>query len=160
MSSPEVGSVAPAFSLEGVRLVDGESVRSTYSLEGRAAGPLVLVFYPGDDTTVCTKQLCAYSSGFEQFTDLGAEVWGISVQDLASHESFARKHQLRMPLLADDDKVVVKAYGVGRLGGLHTARSVFVVDAVGVLRWRDVRSAGVTYQKPGDLVEVLTGLMS
>lgn len=160
MSSPEVGSVAPNFSLEGVRLVDGEAVRSTYSLEGRVAGSLVLVFYPGDDTTVCTKQLCAYSSGFEQFTELGAEVWGISVQNLASHESFARKHQLPMPLLADDGKVVVKRYGLTRLGGLHTARSVFVIDAQGIVRWSDVRTAGVTYQKPGELVEVLSGLGS
>lgn len=157
MSSPDVGQPAPPFEMQGVHLVDGQATISTYSLTGRAA-PLVLVFYPGDETPVCTSQLCSYSSGLEAFTDLGADVWAISTQDLASHERFARKHDLRIPLLADDRKSVVQAYGVARLGGRHTARSVFVLDAGSVIRWRDVRSVGLTWQKDAELVQAVAAL--
>ncbi len=157
MSSPAVGQPAPSFELRGVHLVDGEATTSTYSLAGRAA-PLVLVFYPGDATPVCTSQLCSYSSGLEAYTDLGADVWAISTQGLASHERFAREHGLRVPLLADDDKTVVQAYGVARLGGRHTARSVFVLDAQGVIRWRDVRAVGLTWQKDVELLRAVAAL--
>lgn len=138
-------------------MVAGETRTSSYALEGRTS-PLVLVFYPGDETRVCTSQLCSYSSGLEAFTDLGADVWAVSTQDLASHERFARKHDLRMPLLADVDKTVVAAYGVARLAGRHTARSVFVLDAAGVVRWRDVRTVGLTWQQDDALVRAVVAL--
>ncbi len=160
MSGPTVGTPAPAFAVEGLRLVGGEVMRSTYRLGDRPAGsgPLVLAFYPGDETPVCTRQMCAYSSGLEVFTDLGAEVWGVSTQDLASHEKFARRHDLRLPLLADTDKAMCRAYGVLRLGGAHLARSVFVVDGDGVLRWKHVSTLGVTYQNTAKLAAVLRDL--
>lgn len=159
-TSPTVGRPAPSFSTEGVQLVDGTAVRSRYDLAERPAGsgPLVLAFYPGDETLVCTRQMCAYSSGLDTFRDLGAQVWGISPQDLDSHEKFARKHDLRLPLLADSDKTVARAYGVLRLGGLHLARSVFVLDGDGVLRWRHVSALGLTYQDTDALATVLRGL--
>lgn len=157
MSSPDVGQPAPPFELQGVHLVDGKATTSTYASTG-CTGPLVLVFYPGDETPVCTSQLCSYSGGLEAFTDLGADVWAISTQDLSSHERFARKHDLRIPLLADDNKSVVQAYGVARLGGRHTARSVFVLDGARVVRWRDVRSVGLTWQKDAQLVRAVAAL--
>lgn len=149
---PTSGTLAPAFALPGMRLVDGEVTTATYSLEAREPGPLVLVFYPGDDTPVCTTQLCSYSSGLEGFAELGAQVWGLSAQDLASHEAFARKHALRLPLLTDTGREVARAYGLLRLGGRHTARSVFVLDADNVVRWSDVRSVGLTWQRDADLL--------
>ena len=139
-------------------LVDGEPVTSTYRLS-EVDGPVVLVFYPGDATPVCTKQLCSYSSGLEEFTALGATVWAISTQDLASHESFARRFDLTMPLLADPDKTVVTAYGVARLGGLHTARSVFVIDPAGIVRYRDVKNVGLTFQDREALVAAVSALV-
>jgi peroxiredoxin Q/BCP len=87
----------------------------------------VLAFYPGDDTAVCTRQMCAYSSGLEEFTGLDAVVWGISRQDIDSHERFARKHGLRLPLLADTAGVAVGAYGIGLGGGLY--RDVATITA-------------------------------
>jgi peroxiredoxin Q/BCP len=154
--SPEIGRTAPDFTLPSVHLVDGEVVRGERTLSKEQGHPVVLAFYPGDDTAVCTKQLCSYSSGLEAFTDLGATVWGISTQDLDSHESFARKHGLRMPLLADTGREAVAAYGIG-LGGL-VRRSVFVIDAEGVLRWKHVAALGLTFRDVSTLTEQLAAL--
>ena len=154
--SPEIGRTAPDFTLPSVHLVDGEIVRGERTLSKEQGHPIVLAFYPGDDTAVCTKQLCSYSSGLEAFTDLGATVWGISTQDLDSHESFARKHGLRMPLLADTEREAVAAYGIG-LGGL-VRRSVFVIDAEGVLRWKHVAALGLTFRDVATLTEQLAAL--
>ncbi|RAG81340.1 peroxiredoxin [Streptacidiphilus pinicola] len=142
--SPAVGAAAPDFTLPAVQLVDGAAVRSELTLSGERGHPVVLAFYPGDDTPVCTKQLCSYSSGLEQFTDLGATVWGISTQDIASHEAFAHKHGLRLPLLADTERTVAADYGI-TLGAM-VRRSVFVVDAEGVLRWKHVAALGLTFR--------------
>ena len=92
--------------------------------------PVVLAFYPGDDTMVCTKQLCSYQDDLSMLSDLGAVLWGVSTQGLDSHERFAKKRGLTFPLLADVDKKVHRAYGTaGRLG--LPRRAVFVVDAGG-----------------------------
>ena len=97
--SLSVGDRAPAFTLPGT---GGRS----YSLADYAGQPVVLVFYPGDDTPVCTKQLNTYNDGLDQFTDLGAQVLAISAQDIASHEKFSSKHGgFDFPLLADTGKV-------------------------------------------------------
>jgi peroxiredoxin Q/BCP len=154
--TPEIGRTAPDFTLPAVQLVDGEVVRSDLTLSAELGHPVVLAFYPGDGTAVCTKQLCSYSSGLEAFTDLGATVWGISTQDLDSHEAFARKYQLRMPLLADTAHETVGAYGIG-LGGM-TRRAVFVVDANGVLRWKHVAALGLTYRDISTLTDQLARL--
>jgi peroxiredoxin Q/BCP len=154
--SPEVGSPAPDFTLPAVQFVDGEPVRSDLTLSAERGNPVVLAFYPGDDTPVCTRQLCAYSSGLEAFTDLGATVWGISPQGIDSHESFARKHQLRMPLLADTERTAIAAYGIS-LGNLMR-RSVFVVDAEGVLRWKHVGALGLTFRDVPTLTAQLEAL--
>jgi peroxiredoxin Q/BCP len=154
--SPEVGRPAPDFTLPSLQLVDGEVVRADRTLSEERGHPVVLAFYPGDDTAVCTKQLCSYSSGLEAFTDLGATVWGISVQDLDSHERFARKHDLRMPLLSDTQRTAVAAYGIG-LGSL-VRRAVFIVDAQGVLHWKHVAALGLTFRDVDTLTHQLAAL--
>ena len=88
----------------------------------------MLVFYPGDDTPVCTKQLNTYNDGLEQFTELGAQVLAISAQDVRSHERFAGKHGLAFPLLADTDKAVAASYGtLGPIGFPGAASSSSMV---------------------------------
>ncbi|QMU70672.1 peroxiredoxin [Streptacidiphilus sp. P02-A3a] len=154
--SPAVGQPAPDFTLPSVQLADGEWVRRDRTLSQELGHPVVLAFYPGDDTAVCTKQLCSYSSGLEAFTELGATVWGISTQGLDSHESFARKYDLRMPLLADTGREAVNAYGIA-LGGL-VRRSVFIVDAEGVLRWKHVAAVGLTFRDIPTLTAQLAAL--
>ncbi|MBA3287610.1 MAG: peroxiredoxin [Acidimicrobiia bacterium] len=145
--SISVGDPAPAFTLRGTG--DRE-----YSLADYAGRPVVLVFYPGDDTPVCTKQLNSYNDGLERFTELGAQVLGISAQDVASHERFAAKHGLTFPLLADPDKAVAGTYGtLGPLG--FPRRSVFIVDAEGTIRYAHRAIAGLTYRPVDELVNVL-----
>ncbi|MGC5413131.1 redoxin domain-containing protein, partial [Streptomyces sp. DT225] len=82
-----LGSPVPDFTLSGGVLAGDAFERRAYSLADARGRALVLAFYPGDNTTVCTKQLCSYSSGMETFDALDAEVWGISPQGVDSHES-------------------------------------------------------------------------
>jgi len=155
-ATPGVGRPAPDFTLPGLQLTDGQIVRGDYTLSAHRGRPLVLAFYPGDDTAVCTKQMCAYSSGLEQFTELNASVWGISPQSVDSHEQFARKHDLPLPLLADVDRRVVGEYGIGLGSGLR--RAVFVIDAEGIVRWSHVALLGLTYRDTAVLTRQLAAL--
>ncbi|MDJ0382591.1 peroxiredoxin [Streptomyces sp. G-G2] len=153
-AAPEVGSAVGDFTLPGGELVGDVFERRAYALGGRRGAPVVLAFYPGDNTPVCTKQLCSYSSGFEEFTGLGATVWGISPQDVDSHEGFARQHGLRMPLLADTGREVAKAFGVST-PGIGVRRSVFLIAPDGTLRWKHVALLGVTFQSVSTLAQQL-----
>jgi peroxiredoxin Q/BCP len=144
-NTPEIGSPAPDFTLPSLELVDGEARRDRATLSAQRGHPVVIAFYPGDDTAVCTRQMCAYSNDLDVFRELDAVVWGISPQDLDSHESFARKYSLGFPLLADVDRAVIRAYGVTGILGQAVRRSVFVVDADGIVRWRHVGLVGVTF---------------
>ncbi|MCK9894754.1 peroxiredoxin [Frankia sp. AgB32] len=144
MAGPTVGKQAPDVTLPGIVLVDGERQDAECSLAAERGHPVVLAFYPGDNTPVCTRQLCSYSAGIEVFGTLGARVWGISPQGLDSHEAFAREQGLSFPLLADPDRDAVRAYGIG-IPGLGLRRSVFLVDAEGMLRWKQVGLVGLTY---------------
>lgn len=142
--TPDVGQVAPDFTLPGVLLADSEAAHGLYTLSQQRGNPVVLAFYPGDNTAVCTRQLCSYTSGLESFTGFGATVWAISPQGLASHEQFARKYNLAFPLLADEGLTVSKQYGI-TLGAAGLRRSVFVIDSGGVLRWKHVTLVGLTF---------------
>ncbi len=155
--TPELGTAAPDFTLPGVQVTAGAAQRGEFTLSALRGAPVVLAFYPGDNTPVCTKQLCSYTSGLESFTGLGATVWGISPQDTGSHEGFARKFDLGFPLLADTELAVTRQYGIG-LGGSNLRRSVFVVDAAGVLRWKHVTLVGLTFPKTETIVAELRAL--
>jgi peroxiredoxin Q/BCP len=150
--TPEVGAIAPDFTLPSVELVDGVPVRAARTLSAERGRPVVLAFYPGDETMVCTKQMCAYTNELDQFTQVDALVWGISVQDLDSHERFASRHQLGFPLLADVSHEVTGLYGVDGFG-LGTRRSVFVVGADGLLKWKFVGLLGATYPSAAKIAE-------
>jgi len=146
----QVGDTAPDFTLPGT---GGRS----YSLADHRGHPVVLVFYPGDDTPVCTKQLVSYNSELSRFEGVGATVLAISAQDLESHAQFSGKHGFGFPLLADTDKVVATAYGtVGPLG--FPRRSVFVVDGEGVVRYAHRAIAGLTFRPVEELMEALAGI--
>jgi peroxiredoxin Q/BCP len=129
-SGPDVGDRAPDFELESTE----GPVRLSERLEKSA---VLLVFYPGDDTPVCTRQLCDYRDNLGVFRDLGVDVLGVNPQSLDSHRAFAEKHQLPFPLCADQDKTVCKAYGATGLLGM-TKRALFLVDRQGVVRYRQV----------------------
>jgi peroxiredoxin Q/BCP len=142
--SISVGDVAPEFTLQGT---GGKS----YSLSAFRGQPVVLVFYPGDDTPVCTKQLNSYNNELSAFESVGAQVLAISAQDMTSHEQFAAKHGFQFPLLADTDKAVAALFGtVGPLG--FPRRSVFVIDGQGVVRYAHRAIAGLTFRPVEELV--------
>ncbi len=146
-TSIEVGSQAPDFSLPGT----GDK---NYSLSQFRGVTVVLVFYPGDSTLVCTKQLCSYNNELTQFEKVGAQVLAISHQNMTSHDKFADKHKFGFPLLSDPDKKVLNDYGVVGFAGLPR-RSVFVIDPNGVVKYVHRALAGVTYRPVKELIEAL-----
>jgi peroxiredoxin Q/BCP len=114
----------------------------------------VVVFYPGDNTPVCTKQLSSYTADIGAFEGVGAQILAISPQSVESHEAFAAKHHFTFPLLADSDKKVAGSYGtLGPLG--FPRRSVFVVDKDGVIRYAHRAVAGLTYRPTDELVRAV-----
>jgi peroxiredoxin Q/BCP len=138
------GDVAPDFTLEGT----GDK---SYSLSDFRGQPVVLAFYPGDNTPVCTKQLDSYQGALADFEAVNAQMLGISPQSVESHQDFSCKRGYNFPLLADTDKKVAEAYGVlGPLGFYR--RSVFVVDAAGVIRYVHRAIAGLTFKPSGELI--------
>jgi peroxiredoxin Q/BCP len=118
---------------------------------------VVLLFYPGDETPTCTRQFCSYRDRSDEMAGLDATVVGISAQSVDSHERFREHHGLTVPLLADGDKTVAKAYGVAApVVGIR--RAVIVIDADGVVRHRHVHTLGVAYEDVDSLREMLAGV--
>jgi peroxiredoxin Q/BCP len=142
-----VGDVAPDFGLEGTG-------GRRYCLAEARGAPVVLAFYPADNTPVCTRQLVTYSAALSEFADLGARLFALSPQDVASHEAFAAEHGLSFPLLADTAKEVAGSYGVlGPLG--YYRRSVFVIDAGGIIRYAHRSVGGLSFRRSDELVEAV-----
>ncbi|GAA2088817.1 thioredoxin-dependent thiol peroxidase [Pseudolysinimonas kribbensis] len=158
MGAVDIGDVAPDFVLPGIQVVDGEVHRMPFRLSKERGHPIVLAFYPLDQSKVCTEQLCSYQDNFSGFDALGAQVWGISLQGVESHEEFARKQGLTFPLLADSRDGVAKTYGVSTLGGMLTRRSIFIVDAGGVVQWKHVAMMGLSFRKADEIREQILRL--
>ncbi|MBS1878224.1 MAG: peroxiredoxin [Actinobacteria bacterium] len=149
MAKVNVGDAAPDFELPGTG-------GRTYGLADYRGRKLVLAFYPGDFTAVCTKQFCSYRDNAEQLDGIGAEVLGISPQSVDSHERFSEEKRLNVPLLADEDKSVARAYGV--LAGPMVRRAIFVIDEEGIVRHRKVTLAGFTFESVDDLERAVAAL--
>lgn len=144
-----VGSPAPSFDLPGT---GGRN----YTLAEFRGHPLVIAFYPGDNTPVCTVQLNTYTKEFDELGALDARLVAISPQSVESHERFSEKQGgFAFPLLADEDKEAGKAYGIlGPLGFYR--RSVFVVNAEGMVAYAHRSLVGVTFTKTDELVKALS----
>ena len=98
-------------------------------------GPVVLYFYPKDDTPGCTAEACSFRDAYEDFKEAGAEVVGISSDSAGAHRAFADKHRLPFTLVSDEGGKVRKLYGVpGNMLGLVPGRVTYVIDAGGVVR--------------------------
>ncbi len=149
MSAHDVGDLAPDFELDGT---DGP-----FRLSDHRGERVVLLFYPGDDTPVCTKQFCSYAERPDDMRDLQATVVGISSQEVKSHEEFQQKHSIPVPLLADPDRSVAKAYGASApLVG--TRRAVIIVDEQGVVRYRHVHRLGLDFKTVDEIRAALEDL--
>ena len=141
MNKATVNSPAPDFSLP-----DGAG--NEWRLSDQRGKVVVLLFYPGDETPVCTAQLCSVRDRWEDYLATGAEVVGISSDSIESHQKFSEHHKLPLRLLSDATGKVSHLYGARSLIPGKVARSVFVIDAEGILRYADVRPIGLF--KPKD----------
>jgi thioredoxin-dependent peroxiredoxin len=134
---PEEGHQAPDFSLDGI---DGEGEDVVVRLAELRGRPVVLYFYPKDDTPGCTTQACDIRDEWAAFRETGAVVLGVSPDDTASHRKFAAKYSLPFTLLSDPDHAVAEAYGVWAKKSMYgrkywgVDRSTFVIDEEGVIR--------------------------
>jgi peroxiredoxin Q/BCP len=142
-----VGDQAPDFELSGTGGYE-------FRLADHRGRWVVLAFYPGDFTPVCTRQFCSYRDAADRLDELDAEVVGISPQSIDSHERFRAKHRLTVPLLADPERRVIRAYGVLGPAGM-VRRSIFIVDPDGIVRYRQVALLGLHYQDVERLRESL-----
>lgn len=149
MSAAHIGDRAPDFELEGTE--------GPFKLSDHRGERVVLLFYPADNSPVCTKQFCSYADRADEMRDLPATVIGISAQDLESHQGFQAKHSIPVPLLSDIDRSVAKAYGVSA-PIVGTRRAVIVIDEQGVIRHRQVHRLGLDFQTVDQIKAVLAGL--
>ncbi|MBL8187408.1 MAG: peroxiredoxin [Acidobacteria bacterium] len=134
----QVGQQAPE-----IELPDGNG--ETWKLSDQRGKTVVLLFYPGDETPVCTKQLCSVRDNWQRYLETGAEVVGINTDSIEKHRAFAANHQLPMRLLSDSGGSVVRAYDMKNL--LGTRRGVVIIGQDGVIRFRKVV---VPIFRPGD----------
>ena len=140
---------APGFSLPGD---DG----NTFRLSDHIGERLLIVFYPGDNTPVCTRQLCEYRDGIEVFSELGVRLVGISPDSVESHQGFRAKHDFPFLLLSDEDLEVAEAWGCK--GALGMKRAVFLVDEAGIVRYAHIEALALFRRRAEELVEVIRNL--
>ncbi|MCB1191650.1 MAG: peroxiredoxin [Leptospiraceae bacterium] len=144
-----LGKPAPNFSLP-------DSEGNKVSLEDFKGKKVLLVFYPGDETLVCTKQLCSYNSGFEEFVNLGVNILGINTDSIESHKKFRDKYKLQFPLLSDKDGDVCKLYNAKSLIGVK--RVTFLVDEKGnIIFENDILP--VLYKDKDDIIKEVKKLI-
>jgi len=143
-----INTPAPDFTLR-----DGNGDK--WRLSDHRGKVVVLLFYPGDETPVCTRQMCSLRDRWEDYLATGAEVVGISSDSVESHKNFAAHHSLPLRLLSDSDGAVSRLYGARSLIPGRVARAVFVIDAKGILRYSDVRPIGLFKPKDDDNIAAI-----
>ena len=147
---PAVGEQAPDFELDGTH--------GPFKLSDHHGERVMLLFHPGDETPVCTKQFCEYRDNAQAFGSLGVTAVGISGKDVDSKRRFAERNDLPVPLLADPDFEVSKAYGAYSGLGRMPKRAVIVIDEQGRVAHRHDHALGLDFQTVADLQQTLDGL--
>jgi peroxiredoxin Q/BCP len=150
---------APSFDLAPEFRLQDQDGRWVTLAELRRDGPVMLVFYPGDFTPVCTTQLCSYQHEIEQFRGLGIRVVGISADPLEKHREFRERYRLEFTLLSDPGRAAARAYGVKTFGILAgQGRANFIVGQDGRMLYRHVEAVPVTFRRSKSLLATLEGL--
>ncbi len=146
-----IGKVAPDFELKDQK---GTAVGLYDVLTN---GPVLLAFYPGDFTPVCTRQLCNYSDNIATFRNFGVQVLGVSDNSAESHAEFSDKFNFPFPLLADPGKVVTNLYGCRSffMAG-RTTRAVFIISPKKVILYRYIEPTIMTHRNSGELAKILS----
>jgi peroxiredoxin Q/BCP len=154
---PRVGDPAPDFALDGIPPPSA----GRYSLSDQRGRVVVLAFYPGDFTPVCTRQLQQYEAEREKLIATGATLWAISTDTLEKHERMAKSYALSFPLLVDEGAKVAQAYGVRSLLG-SARRSLFLIDRAGIVRYRHEDRLSLSYRSVDDILRALgdSGLLA
>src|SRR5918995_1714816 len=145
MSKLTINEPAPDFTLK-----DGNG--NSWKLSDQRGKVVVLLFYPGDETPICTRQMCSVRDRWDDYLATGAEVVGISNDSVDSHQKFASNHELPLRLLSDADQSVANLYGARSLIPGKVARSVFVIDANGIIRHRKVQPLGLFRPKDDEVL--------
>ena len=144
----KIGDAAPEF-----RLKDGDG--KDWSLAEHLGKTIVLLFYPGDNTPVCTKQLCSVRDNWEDYQKTGAEVVGISTDTIDSHKGFAEKHDLPLTLLSDEKGEVSGKFGMKSWLPGRSARGVVVIDRNGRIAHHQVQSLSLFRPKDDEVLEAI-----
>jgi len=144
----KIGENAPEFTLK-----DGDG--NNWKLSEQRGKTVVLLFYPGDNTPVCTKQLCSVRDNWKDYAATGAEVVGISTDSAASHKGFAEKHNLPLTLLADETGDVIEKYAVKSWLPGRSARAVVVIDKNGVVRHHQIQTISLMRPKDEDILAAI-----
>jgi len=141
-----IGEKAPDFTLK-------DQFGNDFHLYEKIGKPVLLLFYPKDDSLICTKQLCDYDINLNRFIEKGINVAAISFDSVESHLKFSKKHKLNYPLLSDSEKNVGKLYfAISVFGSMK--RKTVLIDEVGFVRMEDERLP-LFYLKPEDLINKL-----
>ena len=148
MDKATLNEPAPDFTLK-----DGNG--DDWRLSDHRGKVVVLLFYPGDETPICTRQMCSVRDRWDDYVATGAEVVGISSDSVESHQKFAAHHNLPLRLLSDSEGTASKLYRARSFIPGKVARSVFVIDAQGVLRHSDVRPLGLFKPKDDDTIAAI-----
>lgn len=143
-----IGDTAPDFTLK-------DSNGDDWSLRDHQGKIIVLLFYPGDNTPVCTKQLCSVRDNWSQYKATGAEVVGISTDSVVSHKGFADKYDLTLKLLSDEKGEVVEKYDVKSWLPGRSARAVVVIDKTGKIVYHKVQSLSLFRPNDDEILDVI-----
>ncbi len=147
MAKVDVGDEAPDFTLDGTE--------GPFTLSEHRGERVVLLFYPGDNTTVCTKQFCSYRDSEDEMSKLDATFVGISVQGMESHAGFKEKYGLTVPLLADEGGKVSDEYGVYAKRLKMAKRTVFIIDEQGKIAYKHSNPISMTFDDADSLGKAL-----
>ncbi len=143
-----IGETAPDFTLK-----DGDG--NDWTLSEQRGRTVVLLFYPGDNTPVCTRQLCSVRDHWGEYQLTGAEVVGISTDSVASHKGFAAEHDLPLRLLSDPGRMVSEMYGMRSWLPGRSARGVVVIDKEGKISYRKVEALSLFRPADADVLEAI-----
>lgn len=143
-----VGSQAPDFTLKDAEGAD-------WRLSDQRGRVVVLLFYPADETPVCTRQMCSVRDNWEQYRETGAEVVGVSTDSVASHKKFAAHHSLPLRLLSDPRGEVSRLYGAKSWLPGRAARAVVVIDAAGIVRHNKAQSVSLFRPRDAEIIDAI-----
>ena len=146
--STNIGDTAPDFTLK-----DGDG--RDWRLSEHKGRVVVLLFYPGDETPICTKQMCSVRDNWEEYRQTGAEVVGVSTDSVESHKKFAEHHSLPLRLLSDPDRRVAETYGAKSWLPGRAARSVVVIDAEGRVRHNKAQPLSLFRPKDDEVLKAI-----